>query len=163
VLGQSKFLESMKSDWIMPPIVGGIGALAVTNVVSIIDLTTFPGSPANSTITVGADGYNPNPIGHFLSMIPDGGDIYIAFGPNVTSVTNVSTTAGGSLTGNTYKLSGNDTYLVPNKTPIPIMLPGEFAGRTDNANKGQNSQARYMALICATGVTSTARFYQSSP
>jgi hypothetical protein len=43
------------------------------------------------------------------------------------------------------------------------MIPGEYTGRTDNANKGTNSQARYLALICATGTTSTARFYQSSP
>ncbi len=160
----SRFKETFQSDWIMPPTVGGIVALAVTSTEVDIDLTTVPGHP-DMPGTIGSDGYNPNPIGHYVSLTADGCDVYVAFGPSVggsTGLGHLTTSQNATVATNAVTVSNNDTFKIPNGVTVYFKLPGETRGN-DSADVGSKSKCRYLGYLSASGASGNLRIYQSSP
>lgn len=163
---QSRHKETLQSDWIAPPIVAGVVALAATSTEVDVDLTTMPGSPMNTNINQGADGFNPNCIGHYLTLQADGGDIYVALGPSLggsTGLGHLTTTQNATVGSNKITVSNNDTIKIPNGTTLQVKLPGDWAARSDGPSTGVSSPCRYLGFLCATGVSATLRMWQSSP
>lgn len=160
--------ETLQSDWIMPPMYSGITCLSASSTEVDLDLTTIAGTPAKSGLTVGGDDYNPNPIGHYLSLQADGGDVYVAFADQLAHLGTLSTTAVTTVTSNKAGTTSTVTGVVriPNGTTLQVKLPwgNTPSGKPiDNADVGTYSPSRYLGFLCATGVTSTLRIWQSSP
>lgn len=163
--------EAREFFTVLPPIAGSTGtlpavvALSASGTQVTIDLTTIPGSYVYNALDVSNDAYNPNPLGRYLFMQADGGDIYFAFGPTVASLTGgnaLSTSAVSTVASNAVTLVAGGCALLKNGLPpIRFRLPGDF-GTRDNADKGKNSLARYLGFLTATG-TSTLRIYQVGP
>src|ERR1700761_5433951 len=87
--------------WTFPPLVDGNGtpnvvALPASATLSVVDLTTVPGIPLTAADRSQV-ALEPNPIGHFVTMDAQGGDIYYVFGPSLASFT-ATMVAGSKLT-----------------------------------------------------------------
>lgn len=155
---------------ILPPMAGATGttpaviALSASNSQVTIDLTTLPGSHMNDGLPLGNDIYNPNPTGHFLFMQPDGGDVYVAFGPSVASLTTsnaLSTSAVSTVSNNAVTQVAGGTLCLKNGVLYRFKIP-KSQGTRDDADVGASSPARFLGFIMATG-TATLRLYQGSP
>lgn len=161
--------ETLQSDWIMPPMVGGIICFAATSTEVDVDLTLIAGTPAKSNVGANADDYNPNPTGHYLSLLADGGDIYVAFAAASASLGTLSTTAVTTVSGVAPAATNTatGTIKIPNGTTLQVKLPGgaptSSSNPPDNADVGKYSPARYLGFLCASGVSATLRIWQSSP
>ena len=117
--------ETLQSDWIMPPMYGGITCLAATSTEVDLDLTTIAGTPAKANVTAGMDDYNPNPEGHYLSLQADGGDVYVAFADTLAHLGTLSTTAVSTVTANAAvtRFTATGTIKIPNGTTLQVKLP----------------------------------------
>lgn len=156
--------QARQADYIMPPINGGITCLTVGTAAVIVDLTSMGGSPGIQTAGDAEvyGGSNKNPMGHYLTIQADGGDVYCAFGSTAVSLASVSTTAVSTVTSN--QLSGTSTTngvaKVFSGTQQQFKLPigsSPAAGLWGNA-----SPSRFLAVLTASG-TITLRMWQSSP
>ncbi len=163
--------ETHQSDWIMPPMAPhattppAVCALSASNTAVVVDLTTMWGTAAKAGLTAGNEDYNPNPIGHYLSIQADGGDIYVAFGADAASLAGLSTSAVSTVANNKITAVAGATMKIPNgytfQTKIPVGAP-PTAAQSDNADPGLYSPARFLGFLTATG-TATLRMWQSSP
>lgn len=166
--------ETYQSDWIMPPMTAASGAtpavcpLAASTGQVTVDLTTMWGTAAKSGLTAGNEDFDPDPIGHYLSLQADGADIYVAFGPDVGSLTGgnaLSATAVCTVTNNAIVKVVGGTLKITNgftaQFKLPIGAP-PTAGQYDNADVGKYSPARFLGFLTAAG-TGTLRMWQSSP
>jgi hypothetical protein len=163
-----------QSDWILPMMVDANGnpngvAIAVTAAVTGVDLTTVPGLPASFAGTPGAT-QDPNPLGHYLRVTAQGGDVFLVFGPNYASVTGANapapaTTNAVSGTGVVTTGTKGICEQIPAGTYKDFKLPiGSLvhASASDAGGPlGSSSPCRFVGLICSSG-TATARLYQSS-
>lgn len=163
--------ETHQSDWIMPPMAPhattppAVCALAATTTAVIVDLTTMWGTAAKAGLTPGNEDYNPNPIGHYLNVQADGGDIYIAFGADVASLAGISATAVSTVAANAITAVAGGTLKIPNGSTLPVKIPigaPPAAAQYDNADVGKYSPARFLGFLTAAG-TGTLRMWQSSP
>jgi hypothetical protein len=195
--------ESQQADWVMPPMFttgatgstagapGGVGqtypptgpvVVQLNTTPIIIDLTTMCGTGAKAAVTQGADDWNPNPAGHYLTLEADGDDIYYAFGDSVAALGTITPTAVTAVQAGTTgptgallapftagsTLGGGTTgcLKLPNNTSKDFKLP---VGRPppgtpyDNADANRYSPSRYLAVRSNTGATVYLRMYQSSP
>ncbi len=166
--------ETRQSDWIMPPMAfaGGanpaVCALAASTAQVTVDLTSMWGTAANVNLNISNEDYNPNPIGHYLSLQADGGDIYIAFSGTVANLTGgnaIDPNAVSTVSGNAIAAVRGGCLKIPNGYIAQFKLPGSNFGPPatyDNADRGITSLARYLAFRTAAG-TATLRMFQSSP
>lgn len=174
--------ESLQYMWTMPPMLtkavnSGTGqylatgptVLAATTAPVVVDLTTICGTGAKASVPVGAEDYDPNPIGHFLYMQADGDDIYYCFGSDVTTIGTISPTAVSTVTANlavtTFTATGclrlPQGILLPYKLPVGSPPPGS---PQDNADVGRYSPARFLAFRTNTLSSSCyLRLFQVSP
>lgn len=158
--------QTRQSDYIMPPINGGITCLAASTAAVTVDLTTMSGSPGNQVN--GADvsiygGKNVNPLGHYITLQADGGDVYIAFGDTVghlssiANVTQVSTVTNNALVTSS---TANAVVKIPIGTQQNFKLP--VGSSPAQGVWGNSSPSRFLCFLTATG-TATLRMWQSSP
>lgn len=180
-MGQSE--PTRQSDEILPGIQGSIFAFAVTSTTLIVDLFSLPNTAALPQGTVkGSDA--PNPLGQYLTFIADGSPIYYACAQTFAALsgTTFSTTATATVNGSTgvVTIPSPNTMmdLLPSGVPMPFRFPpGPSANtRSDSATPstingigagqpaphGALSNARFIALQCASGATSTLRLHVSS-
>ena len=86
----SEFPEaSRQSDWVLPPNVDLSGnpncaALSASTAAAVADLTTLP-LPYNVYDATEA-ARKPNPMGHYINLQAQGGDVYVIFGPSMGSL-----------------------------------------------------------------------------
>jgi hypothetical protein len=157
--------QTRQADWIEPPMFGGITALTIGTTAVIIDLTTMAGCPGIQTAGDAEvyGGSNPNPLGHYITLQADGGDIYVAFGDTTGHLAAVSTTAVSTVASNNLsaKSTANGVAKIFSGTQQQFKLPigSNPAGTTAWAS---SSPARFMAVLTASG-TNTLRMWQSSP
>lgn len=159
-----QIIASQMADTVWPPAYGSITCFAVSAGVSVIDLTTMSGHPGNSVN--GPDqgpmsGTDPNPIGHYITLLADGGDVYIAFCDTsahalAVTVAGVSTVTGGNQLVTPFTATG--TWKIPSGDRQSFLIPTKNDGTTPAGNK---SLCRYLAFLTAAG-TATLRMYQSS-
>lgn len=155
---------------------GGIVCVAVTSTVSVIDLTTMAGDPARgqgqaAQGTQTGDNANPNPLGHFLTLVADGSvSIYVGFFDTYAHAAAASTSATTALQANTND-SNNVDALVSSFTAtgtIPIPAGGSMTAKlpagalAQVSPTGGKSPGRFLAVLTASG-TATLRMWQSSP
>lgn len=160
--------ETHQSDWIMPPMNGGVTCLAASSTEVDVDLQSLAGTPAKAALTVGNEDYNPNPIGHYLNLQADGGDVYVCFADSLAHLGSLSTTATSTVTSNkaTTTSTAGGTVKIPNGTTLQVKLPigaPSTPAKADQTDVGIFSPARFLGFLCATNVTATLRIWQSSP
>lgn len=159
--------ETLQSDWIMPPMLGGISCFAAGTSEVDVDLTKLAGSPAKSAINQGADDWNPNPMGHYLTLEADGADIYVAFAATLAALGTLSTSAVTTVTAGVPAATSTatGTIKIPNGTVMQFKLPvigGAAQNNRDDADWGAASPCRFLGFMTATG-SGTLRLWQSSP
>jgi hypothetical protein len=177
-MGQTE--PTRQSDNILPAIVGSIYAIAVTSTVAIIDLASLAQSAAVLS-TTGKGTENLNPVGQFLTFVADGGPVYYACAKTFAALSAVTIATTSAVNGTTGAVtaSPNAMQLLPAGQPVPMRIPN---GNSTNMNAtgtspvvvngiavgaqaphGALSEARFLAVACPTGVTSTLRINVSSP
>lgn len=161
-----QFEATRQSDYIAPVCARGIDgkssgcAFAASTTAVTVDMTTVPGLPLEWGNTQAAD--NPNPLGHYVDLTAEGGDIYVIFGPTFGSV------EGGNVpnpaTVNTVSSRGvtqavGVAMYIPSGATRAVKLPVGGQG-PQTGPKGSNSPCRYLAFVTKTG-TATLRVAQS--
>lgn len=158
--------QSAQADWILPPMVDGSGnpncvVVSVSATAQLVDLSTMPVSPyPSSQGTVQQP--SSNPLGHYVRIEADGGDVYALFGPSpaslltgnvpLASVTNTISGTTGAITA-----AKQTCCHIPSGTYKDFKLPaGASAG-----GWGLQSPCRYVSLVSGGG-TAKARVYQAS-
>jgi hypothetical protein len=135
-------------------------ALAVSVTAATIDLSTMIGQPV-SALSGAAAQSDPSPIGAYLSMQAQAGDVYFIFGSNLASVT--GSNAPNPATNNTLTANKPNSipaicFMLPSGTRLDFKLPlgsgGPFAGTS--------SPCRFLSYVTLAG-TATLRMWQSSP
>lgn len=152
---------------ILAPSVKSVVAIACTTAVTRIDLTTVPATTALAPITntgpAGGSVPDPgqqNPIGKYIRISAQGGDVYFAFGSTYASLSALSATAtttvgaAGALT-----VAQTETDYIPAGGFKDIFVS---EGTLLKPPPGGDSQTRFLGLLTASG-TATARIYQASP
>ena len=157
--------QTRQSDFIEPPMNPGILCLSVSTAAATFDVTGMAGSPGNQVVTGDVSqvgGKNVNPIGHYVTLQADGGDVYIAFGATTASLSAVATTAVTTIANNALATSntGNGVVKIPSGTERAFKLP--LGSNPSTTPWGASSPARYLAFLTASG-TATLRIWQSSP
>lgn len=129
--------------WTLPPLTDATGTsnvavLPVTFAPSIVDLTTVPGVP--TTVDRSIQALEPNPEGHFITMIAQGGDIYYTFGSTYASLTSTEVASATVAIG-----GGGSGYAV---VPTAAFSGGGGAGATATATINNVGQ---VATVVVTG------------
>lgn len=159
-MGQSYDQSTWTSSWGLPMLAGTDGkvaaaVLAATATAANIDLTTVPARPAG--YSANSKDLDPNPLGHYLTVENDGANaLYVVFGPTAASVSAANVPAAATTGTNVAGLC----LSIPAGTVARFKLPA--GDMFSAAGIGGNSPARFMAYVCAAGLTTTARIYQSS-
>jgi hypothetical protein len=150
---------------ILPPVYGSTVAVNCSTTVQVVDMVSVPLSKAQANYS----GQDATPVGKFVRITAQGGDVYFVTGSNfallngianTVSYTTVNATSGAVTLTNSeldYIPAGGwkDVRLYPaNNTAIGVTPPTGVAW-------GKTSPVRYLALITASG-NSVARLYQSS-
>ena len=95
--------QARQFHYIAPPTYGGIVRLQATVTAQAIDLTAMAGWPGNQTSAgsgAGQNNYDPNPIGHYVTIEVDGpGTIWIVFADTYAHATGIDTTTTSTATG----------------------------------------------------------------
>jgi hypothetical protein len=163
-----------QSDEIIPPLYGTAGAslvcLPVTTGVLIVDMTSLAQTPALPQTTAKAQEHT-NPIGQYMTLIADGGPVYVAFAATTTLLASLSTTATSTVTQ-----SGAAAFQIPNGgTTNGVFLlaagipyhwrippgPAQAVGSNSISPWGANSPGRFLGCLTAAG-TATLRIHVSS-
>lgn len=136
-------------------------ALAATVTPVTIDMASLLGLPVDWGNTVAVD--SPNPLGHYVNLTAEGGDVYVLFGPTTASVEGANVPNPATVNTVTTRVPaaavGVPDY-IPSGQTIPVKLPVGPTG-VSNGSKGSASPCRYMAFVTKTG-TATLRVRQSS-
>lgn len=156
-----------QSDEILPPIIGDSThapiAIAVTSVVTVVDLTTLANTAALPPSTVkGME--NTNPLGQYVTLVPTA-NVNVAFCATLALAQAVSATA-------TTTISATGV-ITPSPTVAPQLPgPGRYDFRlppgstVDSTGKtvghGTQSSARFLAAITPAGQTATLYVWVSS-
>lgn len=153
------FLPEKDAAVIYPPVFGKTVAVNCSPTVQVVDLTSLPGNPFKT-----GDPASQNPVGHYVKITAQGGDIYYVTGnnfaqlnaiPNTVLFTTVNTTTGK------VTIQGNEVDYIAAGTYEHFVVP--LAGQaTTQSPPGSGSPARYVALLTASG-NATARIRQSGP
>lgn len=133
-------VASSLADFVTCPLSGASAVLAVTTTAANQDLRLV----GNQTINTAAQKTETSGLaGHYVTLIADGGDVYVAFGVSSAAVSGANApapaTTGVNAVGNCYKIPKDQTLNV-------IPRPG-----VDN----------FVAYVTSTG-TATLRLFQSS-
>ena len=132
-----------QSDWILPPRAGKMAVLSATSTPVSIDLRTI-GTTTDTFAS--ADGNHPyGPVGHYVSLYADGGDVYVNFGSTSGSVTGANV-PDPTVTGVN---AAKGCWKILKDTALQVKLAV--------------GQDLYCGYACASGVTATLRIVQSSP
>lgn len=138
--------------------------VAVTNAVQVVDLTTFPQTAALPATTVKGSEHL-NPLGQYLTIIPDGA-CFIQFASTAAALAAITTTdtntisALGVITANnkcTVQLTGGVKY----DFRLPPGPTGSSSAPGLTNAWGAQSAARFFGVLTASGTT-TLRCWVSS-
>lgn len=135
-------------------------ALAASTTAAAVDLASMQGLPATWPTT--SANANPNPLGHFLDVTAQAGDVYVVFGPTLASVTGANAPVPATvntLTSNVPNYIAGICDYVPSGSTKRFKL-WQGGGAVSGAI-GANSPCRFMAYVTASG-TATLRIHQSS-
>lgn len=149
---------------VIPPVLGQIVAVNCSTTVTVVDLTSIP----RSTVTPGSQP-SDNPIGKYVRITADGGNLYFATGNNFAALNAITTTVGfSSVNTTTGKVTINAQANAAELDVIPagawkdfVAMPGVTPQAAAKSPAGNDSPCRYVALISASG-NPVARIHQSS-
>src|ERR1019366_2163878 len=99
----SNKIQSDLSEYIAPPISGGVVNLTVAQTVVVIDLTSMAGWPGNQVngVDVGqVGGKNTSPLAHYITICADGANVYVAFAGLASTLSTLTTTAVTTVVSN---------------------------------------------------------------
>lgn len=150
-------VERMSAE-ITPPIQGAAIAVNCSTTVQIVDLTTIP---SNGLVPNQPD--KKNPIGHFVRITAQGGDVHFMFGSNTTTLNTISPTSFTTVAANgKVTVTNNETSLVPSGSWKDFrVVPGVTPQVQKGGAVGGDSPCRYLALVATAG-NPVARIEQSS-
>lgn len=143
---------------ILPWVLGKGAAINCSTTVQVVDLTSLPGS----AFKVG-DPQSQNPVGHYVTITAQGGDVYYATGANFNALNAIpNTVVFSSVNATTGKvtIAGNEIGYIPAGTSENVVVP--LGGSAPVSPPGSSSPSRYVALMTASG-NATARIRQSGP
>lgn len=149
-------VERMAAE-ITPPVQGATVAVNCNTTPQVIDLCSFP-----SANLVPNQPDKKNPVGHYVRITADSNAIYFAFGSNITTLKNLSTTSYTTVNATTgaVTVTSNECSVVPGGSWKDFRVIPGITPQVKNPI-GADSPCRYIALLTATG-TSIARIEQSS-
>ena len=132
----------------------------MTTTVQVVDVTSLPGNP----VKTGGDPSSQNPVGHYMRITADGGNVYFVTGANFTLLNSIPNTVSYSTVNTTtgaVTLTKNEEDMIPagGWKDFVIMPNGTMQTQTPPGGK---SACRYIALQTSTG-SAVARMYQSGP
>lgn len=162
---QSDFIQPMMANKSATGTVAG-WALATSTTAVVVDLTTLPGLP--DTFTSEQRAYDPNPLGHFVTLQAEGVDAYVIFGTDAASVSSgnapVATTTN-TVTANVPALAAGVCMYIPAGQERAFKLGNLATSRNTNTTTGEGygsaSPMRFMAVVTKSG-TGVLRAWQSS-
>ena len=158
---------------VVPPIAGQTVAVNCSTTVTVVDLTSLPRS-------VAVPGEQPvkNPVGSYIRITAQGGDVYFTTGSNFAALNTINTTVGftavnattGAVTFNATTASTELDFIPAGAWKDFVVMPGQGGSSGSSGavmsganvkGYGKDSPCRYVALITSTG-NATARIHQSS-
>jgi len=166
------FLVEKQAAQVLPPSQGSTVVVNCTTSAQVIDLTTFPRCNAGLGGAAGNDPQNINPIGKYIRITAQLGDVYYQTGNNFAQLANISLTAYTTINATTgaVTVNGNECDAIANGTFKDVFItPGvtpqstAYQGATGAPRPGQDSPCRYVAVLASSNANITARIYQSSP
>lgn len=145
---------------VVPPIYNGVVAVNCTTTVTVVDLCTMPKSLAEP-----GEQPNANPIGKYVRITAEGGDIYFTTGNNFTALnaianTSIFTTVNAT-TGKVTIAGGELDYIPAGSWKDFVAIPGVTPAAAAKSPAGNDSPCRYVALITSAS-SARARITQSS-
>lgn len=168
------FIVEKQAAYVLPPTLGAVVAVNCSTAATVVDLTSIPATPcgpgytlanaiAQNSVAVAAPDQQ-NPVGHYLRITAQGGDVYFVLGSNFTQLNAISNVAAYStINASTGKvtIAGNETDYVPAGSFKDVLIV-PAGTQTTQSPPGSASPCRYVALIASAG-NPIARLYQSSP
>lgn len=151
---------------VFPPIFNQVAAINCSTTVQVIDLTTLPKCAA-----LPGDQPVKNPVGSYVRITADGGNVYFVTGnnfallnaiPNTVVYSTVNATTGAvsnfaNIPDVIYSGAWKDFVVVPGITGSM----GSSGAGSATPGYGKDSPCRYVALLTSTG-NAAARIHQSS-
>lgn len=153
------FIAEMRASVVQPPIQNATLAINCTTTVQVIDLCSIPGNP----VKAGGDPDSKNPVGHFIRITADGGNIYYVTGSNFNSLNAIPNTVSYSTVNATtgaVTLTGNEEDVIYSGGEKHFIVMANGTPQTQNPPGGK-SVCRYLAVQTSTG-SAVARIYQVS-
>lgn len=145
-----------------------------TNVATVVDLTSIPATPAGPGYTLAnaiaqnsvasAAPEQQNPIGKYIRITAQGGDVFYVLGSNFAQLNAITVTAVFSTVNATtgkVTVNGNELDHVANGTFKDVWVPAATSPQVQNP-PGSTSPCRYIAVV-GVAASTVARIYQSSP
>lgn len=169
------FIVEKQAAEVLPPTYGSVLAVnCVINTATVVDLTSVPASTsapgytlANQIVQGTSASPSPdqqNPIGKYIRITAQGGDVYYVLGANFAQLNAITATAAYTTVNATtgkVTVNGNELDCVANGTFKDVFIPGSTSSQTQSP-PGSASPCRYIALVGAAAST-VARIHQSSP
>jgi hypothetical protein len=145
---------------VIPPLLGAVVAINCSTTVQVVDLTSIP----RNVITPGTQP-NDNPIGKYVRITADGGNIYWVTGNNFAALNAIANTVVFSTINTTtgkITVAGTEMDMLPSGAWKDfVAMAGVTPPAAPKTPAGNDSPCRYVALMSASG-NPVARIHQSS-
>ena len=165
------FLVEKQAATVLAPTLGSTVAVNCTTSAQVVDLTSIPRQTAGVGGAAGNDPQNQNPIGKYIRITAQGGDVYFQTGSNFAQLANINVTSYSTVNAMTgaVTLTNNECDYIPAGSFKDVFITaGVSPQATSNQGvggvkaPGSDSPCRYVSVIAASG-NPIARIYQSSP
>lgn len=154
------WIREKQAAEVFPPFANNVVAINCSPTVQVIDLTSLPKNPG-----LPGEQPNKNPVGAYVRIKAQGGDIYCTTGNNFAQLNAIPNTvifsAVNATTGK-VTIDGRELDYIPaGAWEDFVVIPGTTPAAAAKAPAGNDSPCRYVALIAASG-NPVARIRQSS-
>lgn len=154
------WIREKQAAEVIPPFYNCVAAINCSTTCQVVDLTSLPKSPATP-----GEQPNKNPIGTYVRIVAQGGDVYYTTGSNFAQLNAIANTVVFSTVNATtgaVTISGKELDYIPAGAWVDfVAVPGVTPPAARNAPAGNDSPCRYVALIASSG-NPVARIHQSS-
>lgn len=149
---------------VLPPTMNAVAAVNCSTTVTVVDLTTLPLSGCMPNYS----GPDKTPLGKYVTITAEGGDLYFVAGSNFTTLNAIpNTVVYATVNATTGALTMSPNML--DYIPMGGWKSMRFYPASDSSTNpghapepsGTTSPVRYVAFITASG-NARARFSQSS-
>lgn len=166
------FLVEKQAAQVLPPTYAALVAVNCSTTVQVVDLCSVPRQTAGLGGAAGNDPQNQNPIGKYIRITAQGGDVYFTTGANfalLNAIANTVIYTTVNATTGAVTIAGGETDYIPAGSFKDVFITAGVTPQSTSTQgvggvfkPGGDSPCRYVAVIAASG-NPIARIYQSSP